>query len=201
MARYLILLACAGTLAACAHSPDLMAGSADKLFSACPGGTKILKMAADVSWSPQATAVKEHQEVRQKLGVQLPKGRPAIYVFFEARHHISQMSSLVATRGSDGIWSVDQVGIDESNMMKIEPTPQPHLASRLTDKDSRKLDSLLDDDCLYRSPTNMRNSNTVIGGTFTTLEIVGASHSWVGKAYAINAPLPLAIIKMLSKGS
>lgn len=141
------------------------------------------------NWTPVPDLRAEHLALWRRLGAEIPQAESQVLIFNTAAHHTTLTWSLVASRGNDGRWRVEQIGEETSSLLRIEPRP---FRSRwdLTDEQGRDLDRLLADPCLSAEPPSAYPLDPPgIGATFWTMDIATPSLQRSSQAVGIGLGL------------
>jgi hypothetical protein len=182
-------------LALAATAPDAAADPA-KAYRACPG-QDVLQKAANVGWRPAASQLQAHRELRTKLKAPLPEGPRRILWFASGGDLATTTFSVVVVREAGGLWHSTAVGQNQIWIKDTPPTVLPPMDRVLTAEDSRRLDALLADPCLYAGPTFLRDPNIVAGGLSSTLEIEAPEHRWIGTWHVLPTKQEADIIALI----
>ena len=104
---------------------------------------------ASSSWIAPRGMIDRHEAVRLRNSWPLPQGSPRILLFEHANHWSAYESSIVAVRGTDGVWRVDQVWETNAGTEFVKPA---ETSKALSHEGGVRLDGLLADQCLGAEP-------------------------------------------------
>ena len=188
----LLLAAAPGSLLGPATPEDRAAEAA---FRACPGGEALAKTAT-MSWAPLTGAIVRHRAIRQRQHLDFPEhGDRILFHAFDLGKNSER--SIVALRGADGIWHVDEAGEKELALATPLMKAMPHKAYDLSGEESRRVDALLEDPCLYASPHFMVSRTGEASGPAERLEILTGDHQAVLGWFAVRSPAEDGIVKSI----
>ena len=172
--------------------------NAERRFRTCPG-SEILAKATDVTWKPQVSKADGHRDLRARLKLDFPDSGDRILLHSIGVHHTAVEFSIVAVRRPDGIWHVDEAGMQSGGLLRLEPEALPHKEYDLSATDSRRVDALIADPCLLAAPTFLRDPNIVAGGALQTLEIATKRRSAVLSWFGLRTPETERLIKLVAR--
>ncbi len=193
------LLACALALLAALPAAAAERGVRVRraLLESCPQSQSALSDLNSEAWKPVESALAEHRALRARLGVELPSAPAMILVHAISSHHVTWEASAVAVRGADGRWRIDTVIEESSGLLRMESKAQPRKFETLSAGRSRRLDSLLQDRCLYAEPDLQFRDNSV-EAWYSTMDIVTPSHrrtsAWVGGSRGVTGAVADLVI-------
>ena len=170
--------------------------AAKDAYAKCPG-QDILQKAANISWDKVQSAIKKHEELRAALNAPLPKSPARILWYGVGGDLETTRQSVVAVRRPDGHWHSSGVGDRVIWVEGAKPTILQPLDRELTLEESKRLDGLLDDPCLYASPTFLRDPNIVAGGMVVTLEVDVPGHHWRGSWHVLPTKQEADVITLI----
>lgn len=165
-------------LAAAAMAAELSGGvsAAAAAYAKCPG-QDALKDAMRVSWDDKVdSALDLHKKLRAAWNVPIPQGTSRIMVYWSGGDLQTTRTSVIAVRKPDGRWHITQVGDSLVWVPNAKPNPIPLEERDLGAEDSRRLDELLADPCLYGGPTFV--GRAAVGAGSSTLEIDTPKLHW-----------------------
>ncbi len=169
--------------------------AAENAFRACPGGEALAK-SATMSWKPLTGATVRHRAIREQQHLNFPETGDRI-LFYAMNLGEGSERSIVATRGFDGIWHVDQAGQKELALAKPIIKALPHKAYDLSAEESRRVDALLADSCLRAAPRFMESRARGAGGPVERLEILTSEYQAVLGWFAVRSPAEDALVKLI----
>jgi hypothetical protein len=169
--------------------------AAEHAFRACPGAEALAKTVT-MSWKPLTGAIVRHRAIRAEQHLDFPEYGDRILLHAMDLGEGSERS-VVGTRGADGIWHVDEAGQKELALAKPITKALPHKVYDLPVEESRRVDALLEDPCLYASPRFMEDRARPIGGAVERLEILTSGHQAVFGWSAVRSPAEEALVKSI----
>lgn len=198
MAAWGLALAGAALAQAAAQDRPPEPAGARAAFASCPGARRVLRRAADLTWQPQPSQLAEHRALRSRLHLELPEGRARILFYSTGTHHWSVQFSVVATRGDDGVWHADEAGEEGGGLLRVPTTALPHRAYDLSARESRRLDALLRDRCLYAAPTFLAEPD-LVGGAVQTVEIETGRRRAILAWYGMRTPREEELVRLIAR--
>jgi hypothetical protein len=187
-----------GLIAATQAATPSPAGDSRQLYQACPG-QDVLQRAADVEWRRTDSLIEAHRSLRAAHHLPLPEGSTRILWYANGGDLATTTFSVVAVRSGEGRWHVDGVGQTQIWIQGAQPTPMPRLKRDLDAEESRRLDALLEDPCLYAGPTFLRDPTIIAGGLFGTLEIETPARRWIGTWIALPTRQENDVLQMIGR--
>ena len=118
-----------------------------------------------------AGEIQQAMQLRARHGVQEQSSPSTIYVHSLAAHHLTEEYTRVATRGSDGRWTIVSIGEERPGLVGAGTRVIPEERQILDAGDGRDLDRLLHWPALYRQ-SSPREREAGVGAAFHTMEIV-----------------------------
>lgn len=170
-------------------------GNADA-YAQC-SGQEVVQRAASVSWDRVNSRIDDHRSFRTQLGVPLPEGSRRILWYGVGGDLATATVSVIATRQVEGPWHVSAVGQSQVWIEGTPPTRYPTIDRDLTPEQSRIVDRLLEDPCLYAGPTFLRDPGVAAGGLLSTLEIEMPAHRWIGSWHVLSTKQEADLIAAL----
>jgi hypothetical protein len=167
-----------------------------QLYQACPG-QDVLQRATNVEWGTPQSRIDWHRALRDRLHAPLPEGATRILWYANSSHLVTTSFSVIAVRGADGRWHVDGAGETVPWIDGAQPTPMSRMERDLSPEEGRRLDSLLEDPCLYAGPTSLTDPHGLVGGMAGTLEIEMPARHWIGTWFAVTTPQEDGVLQMI----
>ena len=165
-------------------------------YSVCPG-QDILKKASDISWGKVESMLAKHETLRRDYHALIPTGTARILWYAEGGDLETTRFSVIAVRDAQGLWHSSGVGESVAWIQGAKPTPMNPLSRDLTAEESRALDKLLEDPCLYAEPTFLNDPTVVAGGLFSTLEVEIPGNQWRGSWHVLPTKQESAVIDLI----
>lgn len=127
----------------------------------------------------------------------VPEATTRILLYGEGGDLYTTRISVVAVRRPYGGWHTSVVSERQLWIPDTDPDIFPQVERDLSADDSRRLDTLLRDRCLYAGPTSLRPRESIVGGLFGTLEVLVPSKRWSGSWYAVPTEQVAKIISLI----
>ncbi|HEX4737035.1 MAG TPA: hypothetical protein VH331_05695 [Allosphingosinicella sp.] len=169
--------------------------AAESAFRACPGG-ETLANTITMSWTPLTGAIVRHRAIRERQHLDFPESGDRILLHSLTMDRATAERSVVASRRADGVWHVDEAGQDLS---RYPVGALPHKAYDLSVEESRHVDALLEDPCLYASPRFIMPKKPSASGAAQRLEIVTSEHQAVLGWFSERTPAEDALVKLIAR--
>jgi hypothetical protein len=183
-------------LAACQSTPSAREFRAHApALESCPQSRPALRDLQEGAWEPAASALADHEKLRTRLGADMPVGPTMILVLGTSSHYTTTKWSTAAVRGPDGLWRIDSVGEEGPALLRMETTRTLPVKSRTVSRaESRKLDLLLGDRCLYVEPdVQARAHEYDVSAWYSVMDIVTPSRrrtvAWVGRSEGVTGAI------------
>jgi hypothetical protein len=164
-------------------------------YRTCPG-QDALKDAMKLSWDEKIdSALDLHKKLRAAWNAPIPQGKSRIMVYWSGGDLETTRTSVIAVRKIDGRWLTTQVGDSVIWLPNAKATPLPLNERDLSADESRRLDQLLDDPCLYAGPTVV--GRAAVGAGTSTLEIDTPKHHWRASWYGALTAQEKALVELI----
>lgn len=145
-------------------------------YAKCPGH-EVLSEATQASWTQKIdSALAKHKELRGAWKTPMPQGRSRVLVYWVGGDLETTRTSVIAVRQGDGHWRTSQIGDSVVWIKGAKPSAIALQERDLSADESRRLDSILSDPCLYSGPVFI--GRPVVGGGISTLEIEMPKRHW-----------------------
>jgi hypothetical protein len=101
----------------------------------------------------------------------MPQSDTMIALYGVSGHHLTSETSIVACRGADGTWTVDEQGEQSSGLVRILPEPLPGSVVTLSIVNAKRLDRLLSEERTFRDNSEIRGGLSIDGTSWTMMII------------------------------